>query len=72
MQINAHIYVCVCVCVCVYMHSGPVWMKCPGLIFCPSPALFYSLWFSVRNWSNAGAVQDIINKPSFTRQMTLD
>jgi len=37
MQINARIDVCVFVCVCV--HSGPVWMKYPGLIFCPSPAL---------------------------------
>jgi len=39
MQINARIDVCVFVCVCVCVHSGPVWMKCPGLIFCPSPAL---------------------------------
>jgi len=33
----------VCVCVCVCVHSGPVWMKCPGLIFCPSPALLTPL-----------------------------
>jgi len=30
------------VCMRVYMHSGPVWMKCPGLI-CPSRALPISL-----------------------------
>jgi len=54
MQINARIDVCVCVCVCVCVHSGPVWMKCPGLIFCPSPALLasqlyegYSPWTSI-------------------------